>query len=391
MKKKLIDIIEKPVSGEWGEDCLDNEGIPVIRTTNFTNEGKLDFKQVVFRNIKKKDLNHKYLKKGDIIIEKSGGSDKQPVGRVVYFEGQEAKYLFNNFTSVLRVIDTTIWNSRYVFYSLFVNYQQGGTLAFQNKTTGLHNLKLDKYLKSFEVVERSHSEQTSVVDKLDKVRNLIESRKEQLEKIDLLVKSQFIEMFGDLKKNPKQWTFTPLNVVCDVRDGTHDSPKYYDEGFPLMTSKNFSNGEVDFSDVSLISKSDFDAINKRSKVDVGDIVMPMIGTIGHPVIVDTERPFAIKNVALIKFGNRKISNIFVKAILDSAYFFEIIKSKNRGNTQKFIALGDIRSVGIPNVPIELQYEFAHFVEQTDKSKFRIKQSLEKLETLKKALMQKYFG
>ena len=175
-------------------------------------------------------------------------------------------------------------------------------------------------------------------------------------------------MFGDLQKNPKGWSFSPLCVVCDVRDGTHDSPRYYDEGYPLMTSKNFTNGEVDFSGANLISQADFDAINKRSKVAVGDIVMPMIGTIGHPVIIDTEKPFAIKNVALIKFGTRKISNIFVKAILDSDYFAEIIKSKNRGNTQKFIALGDIRKVGIPDVPLELQNEFARFVEQTDKSK-----------------------
>ena len=168
--------------------------------------------------------------------------------------------------------------------------------------------------------------------------------------------------------NPKHWSFTPLNMVCDVRDGTHDSPKYCSEGCPLMTSKNFSNGEVDVSGVNFISQEDFDAINKRSKVDVGDVVMPMIGTIGHPVIVNTDKPFAIKNVALIKFGSRKVSNVFIKAILDSDYFSAVIKAKNRGNTQKFIALGDIRSVGIPNVPFAMQNQFAAFVEQTDKSK-----------------------
>lgn len=265
------------------------------------------------------------------------------------------------------------------------------TRAFQNKTTGLHNLKLELYLQSLKLALPSFEEQKAIVEELDKVSMLIEKRKQQLLKLDELVKSRFIEMFGNLQVNPKHWSFTPLNIVCDVRDGTHDSPKYCSEGYPLMTSKNFSNGEVDFSDVNFISQEDFEAINKRSKVDFDDVIMPMIGTIGHPVIVNTNRPFAIKNVALIKFGSRKVSNVFIKAVLDSDYFSAIIKEKNRGNTQKFIALGDIRNVGIPNVPFEMQNQFAAFVEQTDKSKFKIKQSLEKLEILKKSLMQKYFG
>ena len=105
---------------------------------------------------------------------------------------------------------------------------------------------------------------------------------------------------GKLVPRTGEWKTVRLGEVCDVRDGTHDSPKYFSKGFPLMTSKNFSKGFEDFSDVKFISKSDFDEINKRSKVDVGDIVMPMIGTIGSPVIIRSKRPFAIKNVALIK-------------------------------------------------------------------------------------------
>ncbi len=96
--------------------------------------------------------------------------------------------------------------------------------------------------------------------------------------------------------------------------------------------------------------------------------MPMIGTIGHPVIVDTEKEFAIKNVALIKFCGSSYSNVFIKAILDSDYFKRTIEGSNRGGTQKFIALGDIRRIRIPTVPFELQNEFAAFIEQLDKSK-----------------------
>ena len=192
--------------------------------------------------------------------------------------------------------------------------------------------------------------------------------------------------------NPYNWNKEPLGKVCDVRDGTHDSPKYYDTGYPLVTSKNLSSGDIDFTDCSLICKNDFDKINERSKVDFGDILMPMIGTVGNPVIVKIKNDFAIKNVALIKFYNdTRVTNVYVKALLKSDYFDSEVLGKVRGGTQKFISLGDIRKLEILVPPIDLQNQFAEFVEQTDKLKFEVKEALNKLETLKKSLMQQYFG
>lgn len=118
---KLIDVTGKALSGEWGTDDETGSGIPVLRTTNFTNEGVVNYDNVVTRIITKKNIDAKYLRPGDIVIEKSGGSDKQPVGRVIYYDGPENKYLFNNFTGLLRVKDTSKWCPRYVFYSLFAN------------------------------------------------------------------------------------------------------------------------------------------------------------------------------------------------------------------------------------------------------------------------------
>ena len=143
---KLIEVTGKALSGEWGTEDVNGVGIPVLRTTNFTNEGIINYENVVTRTITKKNIEEKYLKYGDIIIEKSGGSDKQPVGRVVFFEGPEQKYLFNNFTGLLRVKDKEKWNPKYVFYTLFSNYRRGITKSFENKTTGLHNLKVDDYV-----------------------------------------------------------------------------------------------------------------------------------------------------------------------------------------------------------------------------------------------------
>ena len=96
------------------------------------------------------------------------------------------------------------------------------------------------------------------------------------------------------------WEMKKLGDVYDVRDGTHDSPKYQDEGYPLITSKNLKTGYLDFKKVKYISKQSLEKINERSKVNLGDVLFAMIGTIGNPVVVDSLSDFAIKNVALFK-------------------------------------------------------------------------------------------
>ena len=120
----------------------------------------------------------------------------------------------------------------------------------------------------------------------------------------------------------------------------------------------------------MISEADFNKINERSKVNMGDIIMPMIGTVGKPVIVNVEPNFAIKNVSLIKFkDDSRVLNTFVRSLLQSDYFDDAVLSKVRGGTQKFISLGDIRKLAVIVPPMELQEQFAAFVEQTDKSRF----------------------
>ena len=247
-------------------------------------------------------------------------------------------------------------------------------------------------MRSMEIPMRTTQEQEEIVSLLNRVSDLISLRKKQLQKLDDLVKARFVEMFGDMVLNPFGWEKDLLGKVCDVRDGTHDSPQYYDVGFPLVTSKNVTGGKIDLTDCSMICEADFKKINERSKVDMGDIIMPMIGTVGKPVIVDIEPCFAIKNVSLIKFkSDSKVLNIYIQALLQSDYFDDAVLSKIRGGTQKFISLGDIRALEILVPTMERQKQFAAFVSQIDKSKLSIQHGLEKLETLKKALMQQYFG
>ena len=247
-------------------------------------------------------------------------------------------------------------------------------------------------LKKLVVDVPSLSEQMKIAEILDCVNEVIFTRRQELQKLDDLVKARFVEMFGDTVLNPCGWEKELLGTICDVRDGTHDSPQYFDIGFPLVTSKNVTGGIIDLTDCSLICEKDYKKINERSKVDMGDIIMPMIGTVGKPVIVDIEPNFAIKNVSLIKFkSDSRVLNIYIRALLQSDYFDDAVLSKVRGGTQKFISLGDIRKLEILVPPLELQEQFATFVEQVDKSKAAVQKSLDKLQILFDKLMQEYFG
>ena len=142
--KPLSECIGTTFPGEWGEDDLDGSGVNVIRTTNFTNSGKLDLTNVLTRKIDQAKIDKKHLVSGDIILERSGGTADNPVGRVVYFEA-DGTFLFNNFTQLLRCKDGV--NSLFVFYSLFNYYHthKNEIRSMGNKTTGIQNLKMDKY------------------------------------------------------------------------------------------------------------------------------------------------------------------------------------------------------------------------------------------------------
>ncbi|WP_212750671.1 restriction endonuclease subunit S, partial [Acinetobacter baumannii] len=111
--------------------------------------------------------------------------------------------------------------------------------------------------------------------------------------------SQQIRFKADDGSEFGEWEEVALSKVSDVRDGTHDSPSYVKDGYPLITSKNLKNGKLDLTDINLISEDDYLNINKRSAVNIGDIIFGMIGTIGNPVLLNSDG-FAIKNVALIK-------------------------------------------------------------------------------------------
>ena len=392
---KLINITGKALSGEWGSEDKENTGIPVLRTTNFKNNGDIDFSCVVTRNIKKEKIQSKFLKKGDIIIEKSGGTDTQPVGRVVYFENDENKYLFNNFTGLLRVQDTTKWVPKYIFYSLYANYQKGNTRKYENKTTGLHNLKTDKYVNDFEVDEIPYEEQNEICAKLDSVENVIKWYEELLELHEKTIIVRFIELFGDPVANDKNWETLLLKNIGECKNGMNF---HYDEqGVEIHCL-----GVGDFKDYSVISEThklpmiSFDAMPKEDDLlEDGDIVFVRSNgnkaLVGRSVAVypgDTPTTFS---GFCIRFRNNceKIQIPYLLRVLKT----ESMRKKMAGRGANIQNLNQqiLANLVIPVPPFELQQQFAEFVEQVEKAKQVINEQLVELETLKKSLMQKYFG
>jgi type I restriction enzyme, S subunit len=396
---KLIDITGKAISGEWGQEDLEGEGIPVLRTTNFTNEGVIRYDDVVTRHITKKNIADKMLRKGDIIIEKSGGSDKQPVGRVVYFEGEENKFLFNNFTGLLRVKDTKKWMPRYVFYSLYGNYINGGTKAFENRTTGLHNLQTDSYVMATEVRDVTLDEQAQIVNQLDCVLELIAKHRKQFAFLDVLVKSRFIELFGDPKVNPFGWNTTIVgDVIASCEAGWSGNG----------TQRERKDGEIAVLKVSAVTKGYFipeeskvlddqDNIKKYVYPQAGDLLFSRANTremVGATAVITQDYPEHILPDKLWKIRFLDKANVwYMKYVLSSESIRSIFSSVSTGTSGSMfnVSMDKFKSIRIPLPPLDRQQRFAAFVAEVDKSKLAVQQGLQELETLKKSLMQQYFG
>jgi len=343
---KLIEITGKALAGEWGTDDETGEGIPVLRTTNFTNEGVVDYSDVVTRTITKKNIDEKFLREGDIIIEKSGGSDKFPVGRVIYFDGPSNTYLFNNFTGLLRVQDQEKWFPKYVFYSLYGNYRRGGTRPFENKTTGLHNLKTDDYVSRYDVAEADYSKQKEICIHLDKLYSIIKMREDEIARFDELIKARFVELFGNPIYNTHNRPTTEFINVVKMQRG-FDLPvqdRQQDGTVPVYGS----NGVLDHHDVA--------------KIQGGGVITGRSGTIGK--VFYTEGDYWPLNTSLFSVdthGNNVIYLAYLLELFDLTRFVEgtgvPTLNRNMFHTKQIIDVG-----------IDEQNQFAAFVKQVDKSK-----------------------
>lgn len=388
--EKLTDLIDERITGEWGQEP-DSTGVKVIRTTNFTNEGKLDLTNVVERKIELKKIEKKSLKIGDIIIEKSGGGPTQPVGRVVYFGVDSIeKYLCNNFTTILRP-KANLVDSKYLLYQMLYLHKSGRTKKYQNKTTGIHNLNLEKYLQE-KIALPSLPDQLHIASILSKAEKLIVQRKESIRLLDEYLKSVFLEMFGDPIANKKKWKLFQVNDYCESRLGKMlDGKKIIGNNLkPYLRNSNVLWFGFKIDD---LLEMDFD---EKDRVEFslrnGDILMCEGGEIGRCAIWrnQLEECYFQKAIHRIRL-NKEIA-------LPEYFVYMFWLYTMNGGLNKYMGAATIshltgeklKKMKLPIPPIKLQTQFAQIVEKTEALKTQYQHSLQELEHLYGSLSQKAF-
>ena len=238
-------------------------------------------------------------------------------------------------------------------------------------------------------------EQHRIAALLDKVSDLIAKRRAQLDKLDLLVKARFVEMFGDPLLDSGKYPKVPLGSLAEVGSSKRIFEKeYVSEGVPFYRTKEIvelSKGNRITTEL-FITRERYDEISREYGVpQTGDLLISAVGTIGVIWIVDGKNDFYFKDGNLLRVvTSEKFVPIYLKHLLESligAYKLEM----SSGTAYAALTISALKELLVYEVPIAEQEQFAIFVEQIDKSKLTIQQSLDKLETLRKSLMQEYFG
>lgn len=259
-----------------------------------------------------------------------------------------------------------------------------------------------KYIKLGNLTEASIplpplDEQHKIAAVLDKVSNLIAKRRQQLDKLDELVKSRFIEMFGNPKSNPNSYPISQLSEhIKFLTSGSRGWAQYcVDNGSEwFITIKNVKDCRISIDNMQPINAPD-NAEAKRTKVQEGDLLISITADLGRTGVVTKEiadhGAYINQHLTCIRLNKEILNPMYVAFFMESPAGKEQFESKNQSAVKAGLNFNSINSLRLLVPPLELQNQFAAFVAQTDKSKLAIQKSLEKLEILKKSLMQKYFG
>lgn len=254
-----------------------------------------------------------------------------------------------------------------------------------------------KWLKESEFDIHSCEEQKYIVDVLDKVNELIDLRKKQLSKLDELVKSRFVELFGSLNDNEKGLDVVSIEDLCTlIKDGTHQTPIYTEDiqnGFKFLSSKDVMTQKICWDEIKYIPAELHEKLYATIQPMRNDILMSKNGVnYGVAAVNDTDAVFDIYvSLALLRPKTDRVNPVYLRCAINNPDTKRQFDSSIKGIGVPNLHLGEIKKTKVLLPTMDKQNEFATFVEQVDKSKFEVKESLEKLETLKKALMQEYFG
>lgn len=233
--------------------------------------------------------------------------------------------------------------------------------------------------------------QKQIVELLDKVTSLISLRKQQLAKLDELVKARFVEMFGDPIRNEKGWNTYTLAEMCDgIGDGLHGTPEYDENGeYPFINGNNLISGIIQINpSTKKVNKKTYE--KHYIKISQNAILLSINGTLGRIAFYNSEQVMLGKSACYCNLRD-EVNRIFVYNIMKTDAFARYLEDNATKSTIKNVGLKAIREYRLIMPPIPLQNQFSSFVERVDQQKQTVQQSLEKLEFMKKALMQEYFG
>ena len=247
-------------------------------------------------------------------------------------------------------------------------------------------------LKELDIDVPSISKQQKIARNIDTIENLISNRQKALSVLDELVKSRFIELFGDLRINPCGWEIHSFTDLTDlITDGEHATPRRVPQGIYLLSARNVLNHSIQLEAGDYIDEEEYNRIAKRLVPQEGDVLISCSGSVGRCCSVPAGLKFQmVRSAALLRFKSF-INPVFAEYMITSDYLQEQINSAKTASSQANLFQGKIAKLKGVAPPIDLQNQFADFVQLTDKSKFAIQQSIDTLQTLKAKLMQDYFG
>lgn len=272
---------------------------------------------------------------------------------------------------------------KYLFYAM-------NALDFSSVISGSAQPQITREgLEKVEINIHTENEQGKIISRLDKITDLINIRKEQLKKLDELIKSRFVEMFGGIKDDEK----VAMSDIClIITDGTHQPPQFTTTGIPFIFVSNIVGNIITYDAEKFISEETYAELTKRTPLEIGDVLLSTVGSYGHPAVVKSDKLFCFqRHIAYLKPNKELIDSEYLHGAILSIDVQKQIEERVKGIAQKTLNLSEIRKIKLPLPTIDEQKQYTAFVEQVDKSKSEINKSLKKLELLKKSLMQKYFG
>lgn len=396
-EKKLEDIVSV-LNGLWTGKTPPYCQAFVIRNTNFTKDCRLDLSDVANLQVEQRQFDNRELKKGDILVEKSGGGPKQPVGRVVLFDKTERSFSFSNFTSVLRIKNPTVISYYFLYWLLYFCYLSGKTIPMQKYTTGIRNLQMSEY-KELKISFPPLVEQKRIVEKLDKIFADIDKAKENTQKNLANAKELFKNSLDMLLEQDKErYPITSLGRVATLIPGIAFKSKEFGN-FPQKAVK-ISNilppkisNSLDGVDIGAYNKEKISKYLLRK----GDICVAMTGgTIGKLGMYDLERETYVNQRVLLIRSTSEINCKFLHYILMHPKFLLFIKSNIESDTAQ------------PNISADTIGKYKFFLPTIDKQRVLLKrltesenktQELEQiytkklvnLEELKQSVLQQAFS